>query len=59
MLKYVMTFTTLAMATAILAAMTNDFYITIVGSVAITALSFKFWKSFFKIIWTDYLEERL
>lgn len=59
MLKYVMTFTTLAMATAILSAMTNDFYITIVGSVAITALSFKFWKSFFKIIWTDYLEGRL
>lgn len=59
MLKYMMTFVTLAMTTAILAAMTNDFFYTIVGSVAISAISFKFWKSFFKIIWTDYLDERL
>lgn len=59
MLKYLMAFVTSVITTILLGTITNDFFYTTFGTVVITILSLKFWKSFFKIIWTDYLEERL
>lgn len=59
MLKYLMAFVTSVITALILGTITNDFFYTTFGTVVMTALSFKFWRSFFKIIWNDYLEERL